>query len=466
MSSSSVGTPGSSPLTLSGLATGLNTSQIISALMSAARQPVTRMTTQSEELTAQQQELQSIQSSLRALALAASEFSLPSLFQTSQTATSSEPTRVAAAATSGAGVGGHEVEVTKLASSAQRTFTFTSPAAEDTITIDGHEYKLAAGASAAELASKVNSDSKGTVYAAALEGGKVVLSTRATGATGPEYIKVTDPGGTLAEVAGSGREGTNAEYSVDGVAGTATTNTVTTAIPGVTLTLLGVTTKSGPVTVVVQPPGPSTSAIENQVKAFVSTYNQTIEAIQRQLTTKPPANPQNAKEFAVGTLFGDQELSQLVSSMREAMYEPIAGLPAEMSSPADIGVSTGAATGGSASSQSSLEGLLKLEPARLTSAVQANPEGVEKMLQQWSVALQKTVEGVAAPGGTMEARVTGDSTQVSELKSRIASMNEILAVRERTLQETFAQLEGIVNQNNSQVNWLISQSESLTKSGL
>jgi flagellar hook-associated protein 2 len=466
MSSLSVGSGSNSPLALTGLASGLNTSQIIAALMSAERQPVTRMTTQEEKLGAQQQQLQSIQSSLRQLALTASEFALPSLFETSQTASSSEPTRVAATTTSGAGVGGHEVEVTRLANSAQRTFTFTAPAAEDTITIDGNEYKLAAGGTASELASKINSDSKGTVYAAALEGGKIALSTRATGATGAEFIKVTDAGGTLTEVAGTAKEGKNAEYTVDGVAGSSASNTITTAIPGVTLTLLGLTTTSGPVTIDVQPPGASTSAIEAQVKTFISTYNSTVEAIQKQLTTKPPSNPQNAKEYALGTLFGDPELSQLLFAMRQTMYEPVVGLPAELSNPSNIGISTGAASGGGSTSQSTIEGLLKLEPAKLTSAVQANPAGVEKMLQQWSVGLQKTVEGLAAPGGTMEARINGDSAQASELKSRIASMNEILTVREKTLQETYAQLEGIINQNNTQVNWLISQSEGLTKSGL
>ncbi len=97
---------------------------------------------------------------------------------------------------SGAGIGGHEVEVTQLANSAQRTFTFTSPTAEDTLTIDGHSYTVKAGESAKELASTINSDSTATVYAAVLEGGTLVLSNRATGNTGAEFIKVSDPGGT------------------------------------------------------------------------------------------------------------------------------------------------------------------------------------------------------------------------------------------------------------------------------
>ncbi len=466
MSSLSVGSGGGSPISVSGLASGLNTTAIISALMAAERQPVTRMTFQEEKIGAQQQQLQSIRSSLRALTFAASEFSLPSLFESAQSVTSSEPTRVTAATTGGAGVGGYEVEVKRLANSAQRTFTFTSPAAADTITVDGHEYSVAAGSGAKELASKINSDGKATVFAAVVEGGTIVLSTRATGASGAEFIKVTDPGATLVEKAGTAKEGANAEFAVDGVAGTATTNTVTSAIPGVTLNLLGLTTTSGPVTIDVQAPGPSTSAIEAQVKSFISSYNSTVEAMQKQLQTKPIAGAHTAQELATGSLFGDTELHGLLTAMRQAMYEPITGLPAEMSSPANIGISTGAPTAASNSSQSSIEGLLKLEPTKLTNAVQTNPAGVQQMLQKWSQNLQTAINGVAEPGGSLESRINGESNQIRELRTRVASMNEVLASREKALQATYAKLEGVLSQNSAQANWLVSQSESLTKSGL
>ncbi len=98
------------------------------------------LTEEQAKLQAEQSQLKAIQSSLQQLAFSVAEFSLPSLFESSQTVTSNEPTRVSASVTSGAGVGGYEVEVTKLANSAQRTFTFTSPATAGTITIDGHEF--------------------------------------------------------------------------------------------------------------------------------------------------------------------------------------------------------------------------------------------------------------------------------------------------------------------------------------
>jgi|SRR5271154_332271 len=453
----SLGSGAGSPISITGLASGLDTSAIIAALMAVEREPVVHLSDQQAKLQGEQQHLQSIQTALQQLALMTSEFGLPSTFESSQAVSSSEPLRVSAAASSGAAIGGHEVEVTQLANSAQRSFTFSSPAGEETLTVDGVEFTLKAGETAKQLASAINSNSSATVYAAVVEGETLVLSNRATGNTGAAFIEVS--GSALSEIAGSAKEGKNAEFTVDGTAGVSASNTVTNGIAGVTLTLEGLTT-TGPVTIDVQPPGPNVKAVEAQAQAFIKLYNSTVEAIHAQLTTKPIKKPQEAAEFGVGTLFGDSELTSLLNTMRQSMYAPGTGLPAEMSSPADIGISTGAATG-AASSQSSIEGLLTLNTTKLTEAVQSNPAGVEQMLTQWSQGLQTQLNGAAQAGGSMEGRVTGDATQISRLGTQIATMNELLEVREKTLQETYAQLERAISQNTAQGQSLSSQSEAL-----
>ena len=234
------------PINVTGLASGLNTNELITAMLSAERRPITQLSNQQTTLQAQETQLRSLQSNLQQLAFSSADLSSPALFETAQTVTSSNPEQITALSTRGAGVGGYEVNVTQLANSAQRTFTFTSPAAADTLTIDGQEISVKAGASASEVAAAINSDSKATVYAAAIEeNGTIVLSDRATGNTGEGFIAVTDPGGTLAEVAGKAKQGKDAEYTVDGVAGTSASNTVKNAIAGVTLELGGLTTVSG-----------------------------------------------------------------------------------------------------------------------------------------------------------------------------------------------------------------------------
>jgi flagellar hook-associated protein 2 len=443
------------------LASGLDTSSIIAALMSVEREPVTHLTNQETRLQAEGTQLQSIQASLQQLSFSAAEFVLPSLYETSQTVTSSEPSRVEAAVTGGAGVGGYEIEVTQLANSAQRTFTLTSPAGEESITIDGQKFTIQAGEDAKDLASAINASSSSTVYAAVLEGETLVLSNRATGATEGGFIKVT--GAALSEVAGTAREGVDAEFTVDGVAHASSSNTVTNAVAGLSLTLTGLTPK-GPVTLDVQPPSVSAKQVEAQLQSFIKLYNSTVSAIETQVSTKPPVRPTQAAEFSTGTLFGDQELVGLLDSMRASMYEPIAGLSGELTSPFDVGLSTGAPSAAGAS-QSSVEGLLTLDPEKLTQAINSNPAGVKQMLQQWSSNLQQLVNNAAEPGGAIEARTRGDGEQVTQLTTRINSLNEQLALREKALQATYAELESVISKNSSQSSWLTQQTEAMLKSG-
>jgi flagellar hook-associated protein 2 len=461
MASASIGGAGS-PISVTGLASGLDTSSIIQALLAAERQPITHLTNQQEKLTGQQSQLQTIKTSLMSLSFAAAELGRPSVFEGIQSVSSSEPARIGATISGGAGVGGYQLEVTQLANSAQRTFSFASPAAEDTVTIDGREYTLKAGATAKDLASKINSDGKGTVFAAVQGTETIVLSNRTTGATGGTFIEVSDPGGALAEKAGTAKEGKDAEYTVDGVAGTSTSNTVTGAVAGVTLTLSALTS-AGPVTISVQPPAPNLKAIEAQIESFVTAYNKVVEELQTQLTTKPLEKPQKGSEQAVGSLFRDPALNNLVARMRQAMYSSIEGLPKEMSSPLDIGISTGAAT--ATSSRSALSGLLKLNTTTLAKAVQENPAGAKAMMQQWAEGFSKVLRGAAGAGGSLEARINGDESQVREIRARVATMNEMLLVRQKALEQTYAQLETIISRNSTQGAWLTSQAAQFEKSG-
>lgn len=447
---------------INGLASGIETGTIIKALVEAERVPITHLTKQQEKAQGQQEQLHSVQTLLQQLASSVEEFALPSLYESSQKVTSSDPTRVAVAASSGAGPGGYQVEVKQLANSAQRTFQYTSPEAETTVTIDGREYTLAAKETAKELAAKINSDSKADVYAAVLGSGEtIVLSTRATGVTEGEFIKVS--GSALTEKAGTAREGRDAEYSVDGVEGKSASNVLTEAIPGLTLTLTGVTTATGPVTIDVQPPAPSTEQLEAQIQSFVKLYNATVEAVQRQLTTKPLEHAEKASEYAVGSLFGDTQLMGLLTSMRTTMYEAVEGLPTSMSSPYDIGLGAGLSGGSGTPSQASIEGLVKLEPGKLSSAISEDPEAVQKMLQGWSKNLQKVVEGASGPGGTLAIRIEGEETQITQLRSRITTMNEALAVREKAIVQEYAEMEAALARNSTQLSWLTSQSEQLAK---
>src|ERR1700727_128791 len=88
---------------ITGLASGLDTDQIISEEMSIYNQPVVALQNQQSGLNAQNSALTSIQSSLQTLESDAQALGDPSLFPTTQAVTSSDPTRVKATSTTGAG---------------------------------------------------------------------------------------------------------------------------------------------------------------------------------------------------------------------------------------------------------------------------------------------------------------------------------------------------------------------------
>lgn len=464
MSTQSIGGTGS--VNITGLASGLDTNEIINALLSVERRPVAQMSNQQTTLQAQQNQLRQIQGNLQQLAFSAADLALPSLFETSQTVSSSNPSQITATTTSGAGVGGYQVNVTQLANSAQRTFAFSSPASADTITIDGHEVSVAAGASIQSVVNTINAAGGMTVYAAALDEQTIVLSSRATGDTGEGFIQVADEGGTLSEKAGLAKQGRNAEYTVDGVPGSSSKNTVTNAIAGVTLNLNALTTVSGPVTVNVAAPAPSASSIVSQVQSFVTLYNSTIGSIQTQLSTKPPSNPQSAGELGAGTLFGDSDLSGLLNGMRQKLYTPVSGLPAGMASLADIGISTGSASGSAIPSPNALAGELKIDSDKLTKAIESDPEGVQKLLQGWASDFEKLVNIDAEPGGTLDVRIDSDSTRIARLGDNIESMNEMLLLREKSLKAQFAAMESVISKNQSRGAWLAGQITALTANSI
>ncbi len=462
MTTSAIGSASAAPLKIQGLGSGLKTEEIISELMSIERRPLTRVEQEQTLQQAQETALRGLQTSLQSLAFSAGELKSPTLFGDSQNATSSESSRVSASITgTGAAIGGYEVEVSQLASASQRTFAFKSPEAEQALSIDGHEVKLKAGESITELVDSINSDSESSVYAAATNSETVVLSDRATGNTGSSFIEVSDPGGTLTEKAGTAKEGRNAEYSIDGVPGSASSNTLTEAIPGVTLTLSALTT-TGPVTINVAPPAPETTKITEQVKAFVKQYNSTLEAIDHEVETKPAAGLQAEAENTAGRLFGDTELTGLLASMRQAIYTPVEGLPATMSSLASIGVNTGAPSGASPSSQSAIEGKLTIDEAQLEEAIKSNPAGVQKMLQQWGTSFEGLVNAYAEPGaGTLANRINGDESEASYMSQQITTLTESLAVRQQGLEARYVALETAMSKISSQSSWLTSQLASL-----
>jgi flagellar hook-associated protein 2 len=469
-----------SALQVTGLASGLDTNAIVNALMASQQRQVTNLTNQQSGLTAMNTQLQAIQTALTKVANDAQALGNPSLFANTQTITSTNSTLVGATATSsnGAVVGGYQISVTALASASQKTFSFTSPTAADTVTIDGQQISLAAGASADDLVNAINSNSNLSVWATVTQessnGGPatVVLSDRQTGVPAGNYIQVSDTSNALTD-AGQDVPGTDAAYTINGGATQySSSNTVsgaslggstpptqgqgaTQTIPGVTLSLNGIT-GSTPVTVTVGAPGPSTQNIQTAVQQFVTDYNSAVSTIQTQLAQAP-----SSSDPTQGTLFGDSDLQQLLSNMREQMDATLGGLTGSITSMLDIGVSTGAASGTGAPSQSSISGQLTLDATALTQALTSNASAVKSMLQSWSIHFSFMVDNEAAPGGTIDSRIQGDDTQINYLTTQISNLNAANTAKQQQLVNEFAEMEAALSSSQSTSSWLTSQINAL-----
>ncbi len=462
ISSSSAGTSASlnsssngAPLQVTGLASGLDTAKIVTQMMDIQKRPVTLLQNQQKVLQARNAQLTSIQAVLKKVNGDALALLDPRIYRGTQKATSSDTTRVAAATSGGAGLGGYQVSVDRLANAAQRTFSFTAPTTDGTITIDGHDTSVKAGGSVYDLADAINADQSATVYAAATDAGTLVLSNRNTGDTGTGFIAVTGAGGTLSEQPQRARQGQNASYSIDGVSGTSSSNTVTGAIPGVTLTLTGVTTSSGPVAVNVGAPAADASKVQSALNQFITDYNAAISAIQTQLSEKPTSS-----DLTQGVLYGDNQLKGLLASMRSLMIKGGEGLPTGMATMLDIGVSTGAASSGGPTA-SELAGNLTLNAATLESALKGNASAVQKVVGTWANSMATTVNNYSGLGGTIEVRLSGDNRQVASLSRRIGTMQAALDYKQQQLTRQFALLEAALSGNQATSNWLTSQINAL-----
>ncbi len=472
---------GNSGLQITGLASGLNTNAVVQALMAAQQQQVTNLQNQQSGITALNKQLTSIQTALQTVADDADALGNPSLFAKAQSITSTNSTLVSATANgkTGAVVGSYSIAVTQLASASQKTFTFSSPSSADTVTIDStHQYNLAAGASADDLVSAINSDPNGSVWATVTQEAAngnpatLVLSDRQTGApaTAGSYIDVSESASpnSLQYVANSAVDGTNAKYTINGESTVqeSTSNTIsgapvpaangatpgaTQTVPGVTINLNGIT-GSTPVTVTVGAPAPNTQNVQTAVQKFITDYNSAISQIQTQLSQTP-----SKSDPTQGTLYNDNDLTQLLGSMRQIMASTINGLPASVNSMLDIGVSTGSSTGSGAVSQSALSGNLTLDTNALTTALTSNPTGVHQMMQSWSIHFSALVNAEAGGGGTISNRMQADTSQSSFLATQIANLTEANQVKQKQLVQEFAAMEAALSQNQSTASWLTSQ---------
>ena len=457
-----------SPLqNVSGLVSGLDTNTLITQLLSIEARPQVRIQQRQAVEEARQTALRDVKTRLANLQTAVTALRDVATWGDSQSVDSSDSTKVVATRTAGAAAGAFALTITDLARADQyKSATLASIASGGTLTIgvgaSSIDVTVAAGASLDTVASAINGSSGTPVYASVVNS-QLVLSSRTTGAANTIAISGT---GALTTELGFTRSITasDAHYNLDGVAKTSATNTVTDALPGIQLVLKAATTSA--VTVSVGAPTPNTATIQAKIQAFVDQYNSTIDFIRSKTTEKKVPSPQNATDRAKGVLANDPALTSLLTSMRGAVSDIFSGRPAATKTLAQVGLSTGTATGTAAVSQDSVAGKLTLDTAKLSTKLTESLTDVKALFTNaggvyatngLAQRLDSLLTAQVGSSGTFTSRLASGDAIIARAKKDSAAWDLRLASKETALRRQYTAMETALSSAQSQGQWLSGQ---------
>jgi flagellar hook-associated protein 2 len=439
-------------LQLSGLASGIDTDSIVTQLMSIESQPRTRMAQQQLVVQTRQSALQSAQTSLTNLKLAAQDLRSAALWVPVQHVSTSDDSVVGAQLTSGAAPGGYTVTVSSLASADSQSYAWNGGGGDLTINYNAagvansKTFDLS-GLSLDDAVTKINGDDSSPVWAVNVNG-KLSLSRKDTGNHADWGF--TSVSGTSIGALQSSRDGTDATYTIAGDATTYTSHdgVAVDGLPGIQLMLKAV----GTATVTVSTPQVDSSALPGKIKAFVSAYNASVDLVRGQLNEKPVANPQNDTDAVKGVLYGDMTLSSVLSQMRQTVSE--AGLDS-------LGVTVPST--GSGTSDDALAGKLSFDQAKFDDAWASSPSAVQAKIGSVTTSgFAQKFEAVLNPitrsgDGLLAERVNEANGDLSYIKDTLAAMDLRLQSKEAYLRAQFTAMESALSQSQSQSQWLTSQ---------
>jgi flagellar hook-associated protein 2 len=460
---------------LSGLVSGMDTEGMIAQLMAIERLPRLRLTYQQAAVKARQEGLQGIDTKLKALKTAAEALSSVATWAPTQSVSVNDPTRLAARVTGPAGPGSYELDINRLATSEQRTYTYSPSGSQRTLDIGSWSTNIAAGATTDAIAVQINADSESPVFAVALDSDTLIFAGKETG------VGFTATSSVLAEDTALAKQAQTARYRLDNRPSsttwfTSTSNTISATtpgvaadgfVPGVELTLKSTGNNQF---VSVTSPEADKTLLADKVKAFVEAYNAAMDTMRTAVSEKRVPNPTTETDARKGALFADPTVRSLMDSLRSAtgMFKGSTG-NLNVDELHEIGISTGAAVGTGTFSQDSVDGKLVLDSAKLTAALEADPLAVQKLLSDTTTGFVQSFNSRINPysqaGGIVSQRLEAAGSEITRLNDSLLRMDDRLARKEDSLRKMFANLEIALQRSQSQSADLLSRLGNLSNDG-
>lgn len=450
-----------------GLASGLNTGSIISALMAVEKLPLERLQTQQSTVESKLSAMGKIKSAIAALQEAAEDISdVSDLYSYKGTLANTD---IASATTTSKAVAGtYSVEVEQLATNHKLMSSATvDPSAGGTLTIEIGStatgsfvaktgtspiaVTVNAGASLSDVADAINGADAGVsaTIINGTDGPQLVLTSEETGEI--NQIKVTstisglgfDPdspatAGNMTQAV----QAKNAILKIDGITiANTTSNTVTDAITGVTLTLKE-TNDNAPTQLVISN---DSSEVETKLQAFVDAYNSAR-------STMKDLSKYDADGEATGILNGDTTVSSALNQLRSLLSTVPSGASSAYQYLSDLGI------------ESSSDGTLSLDKDALESAMETDFSSVAKTIAAYSSAFDTLTTEMNDSDGLITNRLAGLNSTSDNLDDRIDAQSRLLDVIQDRYESQFAALETLLASLQTTESYLTQQLASLSGS--
>lgn len=431
-------------LTFGGLASGLDTNAIISSLLQAERIPITQLETRQKELSAAKDAISSLSSKMASIKSAAQALSTSVGFA-SYKAGSSDASVVATVSGSAA-PGAYALSVTKLAKE-QRTYSDTQASSTAALGMSGSlSLQVGSGStvtltiestdSLTDIATKIGSSGARVGASVIFDGSQYRLQVRGLDSGAANVVNMTETGFSLGLLnpANTLQPAQDAQFTVDGIPMTRSTNQVSGVIPGITLAL----TKEGissNITVESDPEG-----LKKKVQAFVTAYNDVVNA-------GHSMSGYGTSKASVKELSGDSAIRTSLDRLARIISTPVTGTSGKYTTLGSIGLTT------------DRDGKLKLDETKLSAALTADPTSVAKLFVEDSAigatgamkSFMTAIDQLAQnEGSTLKSRLDVLGKLSTRLEDDIAAGDRRMAMYENQLRERFAQLEVIVSKYKTQ----------------
>ncbi|VCU69927.1 Flagellar hook-associated protein 2 [Pigmentiphaga humi] len=474
-----------------GVGSGLELSTLLTNLMNAEKVPLVKLQQQESTVQSKISAFGQLKSSLSSLLTAVN--GLTEAKFNGMTGTSSDTGVATVSATNAASKASHTLEVTSLAlaekavssaldddaqlRSGTLTFTFGSVKEGAFVAGEGETKTVTIGAGNNTLAGvrdAINQAAMGVTASLINDGSgsRLVLTSSDTGAAHAFKIDTAESAGGSGEAlsfldydpatspaysstgtnSGMSRlqAGADAQFKLDGLSVSSASNTVTTVLAGVTLTLQ----KAGTSTVAI---GTNASSGTSALQALVSAYNSFLSTA-NSLALNTPSETKGEASSGNGPLAGDSLVRDVVSRIRGELFSPLAGATGPYTSLSSLGVSF------------QNDGTLKLDTERLTKAMAEDPSAIAKLFtsEPFGAGTQSLTERFAAQlssytsnQGAIDTRVDGLNSSAKTLQGQQKQLENRLSQIEARYRQQFTALDSLIAQLNTTGTFLTQQIEAL-----